>query len=83
MLGNMVPQPGDPRINLNNQPWSLPVVFNATTASLRWQQKLTNDWKLTTHVATQRLRNDDLTPKLGVPIVQETTPEPEAAAAAK
>jgi iron complex outermembrane recepter protein len=59
MLGNVVPPPGDPRINLNNQPWSLPVVFNATTASLRWQQKLSNDWKLTTHIATQRLRNDD------------------------
>jgi iron complex outermembrane receptor protein len=59
MLGNVVPQPGDPRINLNNQPWSLPVVFNATTASLRWQQKLTNDWHFTAHVATQRLRSDD------------------------
>jgi iron complex outermembrane receptor protein len=59
MLGNVVPAPGDPRINLNNQPWSLPVVFNATTASLRWQQKLANDWHLTTHLATQRLRSDD------------------------
>ena len=59
MLGNTVPQPGDPRISLNNQPWSLPVVMNATTASLRWQQKLGNDWKFVAHAATQRLRTDD------------------------
>lgn len=59
MLGNTVPQPGDPRISLNNQPWSLPVVFDATTASLRWQQKLGNDWKFIAHAATQRLRTDD------------------------
>lgn len=59
MLGNAVPHPGDRRLNLNNQPWSLPVVFDATTASLRWQQKLGNDWRLIAHAATQRLRTDD------------------------
>ncbi len=59
MLGNTVPAPGDPRLSLNNQPWSLPVVFDATTASLRWQQKLGNDWRFTAHAATQRLRTDD------------------------
>ena len=59
MLGNSVPQPGDPRLSLNNQPWSLPVVFDATTASLRWQQKLGADWKFIAHAATQRLRTDD------------------------
>ncbi len=59
MLGNTVPQPGDPRLSLNNQPWSLPVVFDATTASLRWQQKLGNDWRLVAHAATQQLRTDD------------------------
>ncbi len=59
MLGNSVPQPGDPRISLNNQPWSLPVVMDATTASLRWQQKLGNDWRFVAHAATQRLRADD------------------------
>ena len=59
MLGNVVPAPGDARINLNNQPWSLPVVFDATTASLRWQQRLTADWRFTAHLATQQLRTDD------------------------
>ena len=59
LLGNTVPEPGDPRLNLNNQPWSLPVVFKATTASLRWQQKLSNDWRFVAHAATQQLRTDD------------------------
>jgi iron complex outermembrane receptor protein len=59
MLGDTVPQPGDPRLSLNNQPWSLPVVFDATTASLRWQQKLVNDWRFVAHAATQQLRTDD------------------------
>ena len=59
MLGGSVPQPGDPRLNLNNQPWSLPVVFDATTASIRWQQKLGESWQLIAHAATQRLRTDD------------------------
>jgi len=59
MLGNNVPQPGDPRLSLNNQPWSLPVEMNATTASLRWQQKLGNDWRFVAHAATQQLRTDD------------------------
>jgi len=59
LLGNAVPAPGDPRINLNNQPWSLPVVFDGTTASLRLQRRLSADWRLTAHAATQRLRTDD------------------------
>jgi iron complex outermembrane receptor protein len=59
MLGDTVPQPGDPRLNLNNQPWSQPVVFDATTASLRWQQKLADGWRFVAHAATQRLRTDD------------------------
>jgi iron complex outermembrane recepter protein len=59
MLGSAVPAPSDPRVNLNNQAWSLPVVFDGTTASLRWQQKLGADWRFTAHAATQRLRTDD------------------------
>jgi len=59
LLGDRVPSPVDPRINLNNQPWSQPVVFDGTTASLRVQQRLGADWRFTAHAATQRLRNDD------------------------
>jgi iron complex outermembrane recepter protein len=59
MLGDVVPSAGDPRLSLNNQPWSLPVVFDATTASLRWQQKLGADWRFVAHAARQQLTTDD------------------------
>ena len=49
----------DPRINLNNQPWSLPVVLDGDTASLRWRQRLAPDWQFTAHGMAQRLRSDD------------------------
>jgi iron complex outermembrane receptor protein len=59
LRGDTLPAPADPRINLNNQPWSLPVVFDADTASLRWTQQLGADWRFTAHAMTQRLRTDD------------------------
>ena len=59
LLGDRVPQVPDPRLNLNNQSWSLPVVFDATTASLRVTQQLGSDWRIVAHGATQRLRTDD------------------------
>lgn len=49
----------DPRVNLNNQPWSLPSDFEGTTASLRWRQRLSDAWRFSVHGATQRLRSDD------------------------
>ena len=59
LLGDRVPAVPDPRLNLNNQPWSLPVVFDATTASLRLTQKLAEGWRLVAHGLVQRLRTDD------------------------
>ena len=49
----------DPRTNLNNQAWSLPVVMNGRTASLRYTQALTDRIDLVAHAMTQRLRTDD------------------------
>jgi iron complex outermembrane recepter protein len=61
LLGNSLPDAStiDPRTNLNNQAWSLPVIFDATTASLRWQQPIAADWRFVAHAAMQRLRTDD------------------------
>ncbi|MEF7617423.1 TonB-dependent siderophore receptor [Aquincola sp. MAHUQ-54] len=61
MLGDRVPSAKDidPRTNLNNQPWSQPVVMEGNTASLRWQQRLGADWRFTAHGMTQRLATDD------------------------
>ena len=61
LLGDRLPAAGeiDPRINLNNQPWTLPVVFEGDTGSLRLQHQLSADWRVTAHAMTQRLVNDD------------------------
>ena len=61
LLGDKLPDARtiDPRINLNNQAWALPVVLDGDTASLRWRQKLADGWQFTAHAGTQRLRSDD------------------------
>ena len=61
LLGDRVPVAStiDPRTNLNNQAWSLPVVLDGDAASLRWSQRLNRDWRFIAHGATQRLRSDD------------------------
>ena len=66
LLGNRLPDARavDPRTNINNQPWSLPVVFGGTTGSLRLTQRLpaawgAGDWAVVAHGAVQRLRTDD------------------------
>ncbi len=59
LLGNMVPALTDPRINLNNQPWSLPVVTEGNTASLRFSQRLNDQWRWTAHAASQQLKSQD------------------------
>ncbi|CAN5243224.1 TonB-dependent receptor [soil metagenome] len=61
MLGSLLPSAKsiDPRTNLNNQPWSLPVVFNGRTASLRVSQRLSDDWRAQAHLGVQRLETDD------------------------
>ncbi|MDQ2780708.1 MAG: TonB-dependent siderophore receptor [Pseudomonadota bacterium] len=63
MLGNTVPPASsiDRLRNLNYQPWVQPVVLNGDTASLRWQQRLGADWRLTAQAMQQRLKSDDRT----------------------
>ena len=63
MLGDTVPDARavDPRINLNRQPWSQPVVMNGDTASLRWRQRLSAEWQFSAHAMAQRLQSDDRT----------------------
>ena len=59
LLGGSVPAVPDPTLSLNNQSWSQPVVFDATTASLRITHKLAEGWRLVAHGLVQRLRTDD------------------------
>jgi iron complex outermembrane receptor protein len=61
LLGDSVPDASriDPRINLNNQPWSKPVVLNGDTASLRLQHRLNESWRAIAHAGAQRLKSND------------------------
>ncbi|MEO7392006.1 MAG: TonB-dependent siderophore receptor [Ramlibacter sp.] len=61
LLGNTLPAPADPRLNLNNQPWSKPSVFDALTGTLRFDQALNADWRWSAQAGTQRLKTDDRT----------------------
>ena len=61
LLGKRLPSANsiDPRLNLNNQPWSLPVVFGGSTGSLRYTQVVNPELNLVAHVMRQSLRTDD------------------------
>jgi len=61
LLGNVLPQPVDPRLNLNNQSWVNPSVFDAMTGTLRFSQALSPDWRWSAQLGTQHLKNDDYT----------------------
>ncbi|MGJ7499773.1 TonB-dependent siderophore receptor [Variovorax sp. ZT5P49] len=59
LLGSVLPAPVDPRINLNNQPWSQPSVFKALTGTVRFSQALNADWRWSAQIGQQRLKSDD------------------------
>lgn len=63
LLGTTVPLASSihPNINLNNQPWVLPVEMRGTTGTLRVTQQLSEGWKLTGTYGQQRLQTDDRT----------------------
>src|SRR5690606_3486580 len=61
LLGAQLPdaEDVDPRLNLNNQAWALPVVFDGQTGSLRYTHTLSPALQLSAHAMRQRLRTDD------------------------
>ncbi len=59
LVGPRLPAVVDPRLNLNNQPWSLPSVFEGRTGSLRLTHALWGGWRAVLQTGTQRLRTDD------------------------
>lgn len=54
-----LPAPVDPRINLNNQPWSQPFVSRSLIGSLALKQALGDDWRFTLRGERQQVRTDD------------------------
>ncbi len=61
LLGARLPAAAsiNPTLNLNNQPWSLPVVFNGRTGSLKLTHELSSALAFTAHAMRQNLRTDD------------------------
>ncbi len=59
LLGSVLPAPVDPRLNLNNQPWSLPSVFDALTGTVRFDQAIDSQWRWSAQLGTQQLKSDD------------------------
>ncbi len=61
LLGDRLPAADatDPRLNLNNQPWTLPVVFEGQTGSVRLTHALGRETELVAHAMRQQLRTDD------------------------
>ena len=59
LLGSTLPAPVDPRLNLNNQPWSQPSEFDALTGSIRFEQAINKDWRWSMQVGSQQLKTDD------------------------
>ena len=59
LLGSRLPAPVDPRMNLSNQPWSQPSVFNAFTGTVRFTQAINPDWRWSAQIGQQRLKTDD------------------------
>lgn len=59
LLGNTLPAPVRPTLNLNNQPWSLPTVFEGLTGTLRYEARINADWRWTAQLGSQRLRTGD------------------------
>ena len=61
MLGPVVPDPHsiDPHINLNNQPWSLPVVTQGNTMSVRYTQAFNAQWSMKLQALEQDLVSND------------------------
>ncbi|MEK8052513.1 TonB-dependent receptor [Ideonella sp. DXS22W] len=61
LLGSTLPSAAsiDPRLNLNRQPWTLPVVMDGRTGSVRVTQPLGVDLQLVAQAMRQRLDSDD------------------------
>ena len=58
-IAETLPSPITPRRNLNAQPWSLPFESRALAGSLRWQQRLSETWRLELRAAGQDIRTND------------------------
>jgi len=60
-VADTLPAPIDPRINLNNQPWSQPFESRNAVGSLRFQQAFATNWFYGLRYGEQRITTNDRT----------------------
>jgi iron complex outermembrane receptor protein len=58
LTGTTLPAP-DAKLNINSQPWSLPVVLQGFTGTVKLEQTLNADWRWSAQAGTQRLKSED------------------------
>ncbi len=58
-VGDRLPAVINPRLNLNNQSWSLPMQYTTTSAELALNHRFNVDWQARTAINTQRSRIND------------------------
>nr|WP_295900158.1 TonB-dependent siderophore receptor [uncultured Bdellovibrio sp.] len=59
LLGNKLPDPADPTLNLNNQPWTKPVEFKGLTGTMKFTKNLSAPWSWTVIAGAQDLSTHD------------------------
>ncbi len=58
-VADTLPAPIDPRINLNDQPWSQPFESDSTIGSIRFQQAFATTWFYGLRYGAQNIRTND------------------------
>ena len=58
LTGNTLPAANN-KLNINNQPWSQPVVLEGLTGSLKYEQAINNQWRWSAQVGSQNLTSQD------------------------
>ncbi len=58
-FGDRLPSVINPRLNLNNQSWSLPMQYTTTSAGLALNHRFNADWQTRAAINTQRSRIND------------------------
>jgi iron complex outermembrane recepter protein len=58
LMGNTLPTP-NAKLNINNQPWSQPVVLEGLTGTIKFEQAINNQWRWSAQAGTQNLTSQD------------------------
>lgn len=58
LTGNTLPAP-NAKLNINNQPWSQPVVLEGLTGTVKFEQAINPQWRWSAQAGSQNLKSQD------------------------